>query len=387
MATTGIIGAPQDPRTNPQFFTTVLGAESDPERIGVVGVNSAGASFGFLAGKDPAVNGATGVYGESVQNGVVGRTASGDHHDSGVLGLNNGVGQGVKGFNFSTNSLGLLAGRDPLFNGATGVYGESPQNGVFGRTTSKVREDHAVYGQNDGAGHGVTGVNTTANAFGFLGGRDPFFNGNVGVYGESGQNGVFGRTASSVPADNAVYGQNDGAGNGVAGFSNTGVGIFGASATGLAAKFKGNVEVTGDIRLTNGEDCAEEFDVPGAQEIDAGTVMVINQNGGLQQSEHEYDRKVAGVVSGAGDYRPGIVLGKREASGERLAIALLGKVYCKVDARFSPIEVGDLLTTSPTQGHAMKAINPAQALGALIGKALRPLQDGQGLIPILVALQ
>jgi hypothetical protein len=98
-------------------------------------------------------------------------------------------------------------------------------------------------------------------AFGYLGCRDPIFNGAVGVYGESGQNGAFGRTASSVPQDNAVYGQNDGAGHGVAGVSNTGIGVFGTSATGLAAKFKGDVEVTGDTRLTNGEDCAEEFDV------------------------------------------------------------------------------------------------------------------------------
>jgi hypothetical protein len=66
---------------------------------------------------------------------------------------------------------------------------------------------------------------------------------------------------------------------------------------------------------------------------------------------------------------------------------LLGKVYCKVDAQYSPVEVGDLLTTSPTPGYAMKAGDPVKALGAMIGKALRPLSEGQGLIPILIALQ
>jgi hypothetical protein len=55
--------------------------------------------------------------------------------------------------------------------------------------------------------------------------------------------------------------------------------------------------------------------------------------------------------------------------------------------RAAPIEVGDLLTTSPTPGHAMKATDPVRAFGAVIGKALRALGDGQGLIPILVALQ
>jgi hypothetical protein len=62
-------------------------------------------------------------------------------------------------------------------------------------------------------------------------------------------------------------------------------------------------------------------------------------------------------------------------------------VYCKVDAQYSPIEVGDLLTTSPTPGHAMKADDPLKAFGTVIGKALRPLSEGQGLIPILIALQ
>jgi hypothetical protein len=68
-------------------------------------------------------------------------------------------------------------------------------------------------------------------------------------------------------------------------------------------------------------------------------------------------------------------------------IALVGKVYCKVDAERSPIAVGDLLTTSDTPGHAMKAENPLKAFGAVIGKALVPLNSGHGLIPILIALQ
>jgi hypothetical protein len=65
----------------------------------------------------------------------------------------------------------------------------------------------------------------------------------------------------------------------------------------------------------------------------------------------------------------------------------LGKVYCKVDARFGAVEVGDLLTTSPTLGYAMKTTDPFKAFGAVIGKAMCPLGEGQGLIPILIALQ
>lgn len=48
---------------------------------------------------------------------------------------------------------------------------------------------------------------------------------------------------------------------------------------------------------------------------------------------------------------------------------------------------GDLLTTSGTPGHAMKAANPAQAQGAILGKAMTPLEEGCGLVLVLVSLQ
>ena len=57
-----------------------------------------------------------------------------------------------------------------------------------------------------------------------------------------------------------------------------------------------------------------------------------------------------------------------------------------MDAQYGPIEVGDLLTTSPTPGHAMKATDASLAFGAILGKALGPWRDGSGLIPMLIAL-
>lgn len=144
---------------------------------------------------------------------------------------------------------------------------------------------------------------------------------------------------------------------------------------------------TGDIRLL-GADCAEDFDIVETAGIEPGTVMVLSQEGRLCQSAQAYDKRVAGVISGAGNYRPGIVLDQqRDSQNNRLPVALMGKVYCKVDAELMPVEVGDLLTTSFTPGYAMKASDPFQAFGAIIGKALRPLNEGKGLIPILVALQ
>jgi hypothetical protein len=95
---------------------------------------------------------------------------------------------------------------------------------------------------------------------------------------------------------------------------------------------------------------------------------------------------VAGVVSGAGGFRSGIVMDSRHGQ-RRTPVALSGKVYCRVDAGYAPVEAGDLLTTSATLGHAMKATDPSRAFGATLGKALQPLGSGSALIPILVALQ
>jgi hypothetical protein len=165
---------------------------------------------------------------------------------------------------------------------------------------------------------------------------------------------------------------------------------YGLYASGTpAGYFVGNVEVTGDVILTNplGQDCAEDFEVRGAEEIDPGSVVVIDSEGAIKRTDRAYDKRVAGVVSGAGDYRPGIVLGREQLEANRMPVALMGRVFCKVDARYSPIEVGDLLTTSPTLGHAMKAEDQLKAFGSVIGKALRSIGQGQGIIPILVALQ
>jgi hypothetical protein len=147
----------------------------------------------------------------------------------------------------------------------------------------------------------------------------------------------------------------------------------------------GSLSVGGDITMP-ASDFAEDFHVVG-DAVEPGTVMVLDENGALRPSNGSYDRKVAGVISGAGDFRPGLILDRQRSSAGRLPLALVGKVYCKVDAASGPIEVGDLLTTSPTPGHAMKASDPVKAFGAVIGKALGPLESGAGLIPILVSLQ
>ena len=60
---------------------------------------------------------------------------------------------------------------------------------------------------------------------------------------------------------------------------------------------------------------------------------------------------------------------------------------CKVDADIAPIKAGDLLTTSPTKGHAQKVLDPSKAVGAILGKALGSLKKGKGKIAVMVTLQ
>ena len=95
-----------------------------------------------------------------------------------------------------------------------------------------------------------------------------------------------------------------------------------------------------------------------------------------------------GVVSGAGDFRPALILGdlpKNKNSG--VAIALVGRVYCLVDATYGPVNAGDMLTTSRTSGHAMKASDREKAFGTVIGKSMGRLHEGRGLVLTLVSLR
>jgi hypothetical protein len=146
-----------------------------------------------------------------------------------------------------------------------------------------------------------------------------------------------------------------------------------------------SLEVTGDIVLS-GNDLAEEFDLAGPDTADPGTVVVLDREGAIRVSDSAYDSRVVGVISGAGDYKPAVVMDHHnEGLVCRRPVALMGKVYCKVDASYGPVGIGNLLTTSPTPGYAMKANDRAKAFGSTIGKALRPLPAGRDLIPILIA--
>jgi hypothetical protein len=141
------------------------------------------------------------------------------------------------------------------------------------------------------------------------------------------------------------------------------------------------------LELGEGLDYAEGFDVTDAPQVAPGAVLVIDPEhpGQLRACTSPYDRKVAGIVAGAGGQGSGVRLGVEQFDHD---VALAGRVYCNVDATQEGIQPGDLLTTSATQGHAMKASDPSLSHGAILGKAMEKLEQGQrGQILVLVTLQ
>jgi len=148
----------------------------------------------------------------------------------------------------------------------------------------------------------------------------------------------------------------------------------------------GNINVTGNIAAKY-QDVAEW--VPSTTTLTPGTVVVLNpaKTNEVMASSHAYDTAVAGVVS----TKPGVILGEAAANKEQVATS--GRVMVHVDASKGAIKVGDLLVTGEKPGVAMKS-QPVTVggikmhrPGTIVGKALQPLDKGQGDILVLLSLQ
>jgi hypothetical protein len=297
-----------------------------------------------------SLGGGSGVYGRSPGwHGVFGESET----NTGVLGQSKSL-FGVHGV--SESSTGTIGQSKSGF----GVHGTSESNtGIVGQSVSGIGIEGGSQ-QGDGVvGRGRRGVVGTSDTYqGVFGwSRD-----NSGVVGES-ENGhaVFAITRSATSA-----------------------GLFAAnSAGGNAALFEGNVTVTGDLYLP-GADVAEEFRV--RDDLEPGTIAVLDPEGALRRSDRPYDTRVAGIISGAGDRVPALILDRQPGKDHRRPLAVTGKAWCSADAREHPIEVGDLLTTATEPGLAMRVTDRSRAIGAIIGKALTPLSDGRGPVLVLVAL-
>lgn len=175
-----------------------------------------------------------------------------------------------------------------------------------------------------------------------------------------------------------------------------------------------------DHFINNTGDSLEEGDVVVIAPEQAGASYGLRGNIPIPEVDPAtvaYDRRVCGIVSQvSGEMAPPEGAPKRRSQKEQPVSELelqrfhdididemghgevkqgqVGEMvtlgafsHCKVDAAHGAIEVGDLLTTSTTPGHAMKVTEPERAVGAIIAKALAPVARGKKKIPVIVLLQ
>ena len=117
-------------------------------------------------------------------------------------------------------------------------------------------------------------------------------------------------------------------------------------------------------------DLAEKYLADG--DVEAGDVVCFGGDKEVTACNIPSFHGVAGVVSTDPAYL-------MNAESEGVAVALTGRVPCKVSGPVSP---GDLMVSSSLSGHAMSD-NNAQA-GRIIGKAIGSNEAGEGVIEVLV---
>jgi hypothetical protein len=401
--------------------------------VGLFGQQGSGSGFPYAFGNTAGVWGeatqGTGVYGASATfrgvqgvslgaqgSGVVGTATSTSGANYGVQGVSastqgvgvSGIAQsgtgptyGVIGKTASTNGTGVYGlGRNLVTNSFRSTYANAG-GGIFGESS----DNFGVAGTSD-SGNGVRGVSqwgdgVSGQSFGLRNGVYGASDWGSGVYGYSPGGGWFGI---------GVTGDSDN-GTGVEGYSGTSYGVLAGSVSGIplyiqleatspsaslieAWQFGANntfrrFRVTGGGEVyaagafhPNGADFAEML--PAQDELEAGDVLVINEDGKLGRCTKPNQPNVAGVHA----TQPGLVGGAQEGADltGKAPLAVVGVVPVKVTSENGPIKPGDKLTTSSTAGHAMKADKHPE-VGTVIGKALTALEGKQGVIQMLVVLQ
>lgn len=363
---------------------------------GVYGSTSVGGGVNYgVYGLGRGSSISVGVYGESTNwIGVEGKTSATSGQTAGVRGYasaTTGATQGVFGQNASSSegALGVFGWADS----ATGIT-----YGVRGKTSSSTDGAAGVLGDDFG-GNGMTrGVEGRTFSTGFDA-RGVFGIANAGTGLNSG---VYGQTNSNDPSSRGVFGWAPNGGRGVAGECATASGVggyFKNRAGGIALLVDGEMRTEGKssvpcLELRGGCDVAEPFAVHhsgSAARIEPGMLVAIDPDrpGQLRLASEPYDRRVAGVLSGANNVQPGMVLQGDPGSGALgdWPVALAGRVYAWCDASYGAIQPGDRLTTSATPGHAMRVSEEDRAAGAVVGKAMTALTEGRGHVLVLVQPQ
>ena len=326
-------------------------------------------------------SGASGVRGKilsdspgSLSAGVYGYNSGTGSSGVGVRGLHVGSGTGVYGrcdegegvYGYSANGYGgYFIGPKNYFQGSIGIGTTSPDakleidggNNPSGLRVAWGSDYSHLYGEFKHAGSG--GLIINANASGGWADISLQTDGTTRMFIERGGNVGIG-TTGNPPERLTVRGNI----------------LVQSVSTGASV-----------AEIGEGLDYSEGFDVTEEADIGSGMVLVIDSDnpGKLTVSRSAYDSKVAGIVAGAKGLGSGVRLGVGQFDYD---VALAGRVFCNVDATETAVQAGDLLTTSAIPGHAMKATDYDRARGAILGKAMQRLEQGQkGQILVLVTLQ
>ena len=144
----------------------------------------------------------------------------------------------------------------------------------------------------------------------------------------------------------------------------------------------------GYIRVNGAKvhDYAELLEIATRDGIRAGSVVAYDPDaGGIAPASIRNARLVIGVVSGAGSFRPGMVIGSRADGSRDFPVSMSGVIYVRVSGESGPIEPGDLLVPSNVPGVGRRADGPVAAAGTVFGKALEPWSGtDEGLVLMLV---
>ena len=290
-----------------------------------------------------------------------------------------GTTYGVIGESFSTAGTGVLAHATAASGATYGLFGQSDSttgSGAYGYASSSTGFNFGGYFvSNSPDGRAVRAVNNATTGLAV-----------AGRFATGSPTGIsIWSTASATSGVNyGVYGDS---------LSPSGYGgYFRNSASGTALWADGLAKVK-TLQILGGADLAEPFNVTAdaaSGPAKPGMVVIIDEAnpGDLRLSDRPYDARVAGVISGANGLEPGMLMKAEGKADGAYPVAMTGRVWCYVDASLGAIRPGDRLTTSATPGHAMKADDAARCGGAVIGKAMSALPQGErGLVLVLVNLQ
>ncbi len=297
-----------------------------------------------------------------------------------------------------------LSGMTTTGFGVTGTTSSTTGGnaGTYGFTNSPSQEVYGMYGVNNGGGYGVVGITFSSNpgvsamrgnnfgaGYGLEGSTTSLNANSSGLVGSNYGNGhgIFGVTQSTLSSAVGIFGTNYGPGYGISANSVQGPGLYVKGGNGRAIDAIGDIVASGHIYANTSTfigDIAEP--VLAVSGVEAGDVVAIGSLSGdfesvrFEKASTPYDKRVAGVIS----TNPSMILANDK---DRLPLAVNGIVPVKVDTAYGEIHPGDLLTSSPEPGYAMKVSDHSKAQGAIIGKALETLREGQGKIMVLVTLQ